>query len=257
MNTLYTQLAPLLFLATLCGCLWIGLEHLDHHPQRRLRSWRRFYWAFWALALFWVSMAGFLLIGVSRPVALMGLNMLLQSAFQWGVALVGLPAALWFLARTDHGFRPRRWIPLLLVGVGVAILSQVLLLPFHPRLTPEASRAYSREGWREFGLLLAVLLAVPVEEIIFRGVLQGRLELWSLRRGLGASVPIVATSFLWALGHSGIVLPVGLKETQIFFFGLLLGWIRRRWGLTGAMAAHGGLNGFACVAQALQWILKS
>lgn len=256
MNALYTQLAPMMFLATLCGCLWIGLEHLERHPQRRLRSWRRFRPALGALAVLWIAMAGFLLLGVSWRAAMMGLNMLLQFAFQWGVALVGLPAALWFLARTNHDFRPRRWLPLLLVGVGVAILSQILLLPFHPRLTPEAARAYSREGWREIGLLLAVLLAVPVEEIVFRGILQGRLELWAMRRGLGASIPLVATSFLWALGHSGIVLPVGLKETQIFFFGLLLGWIRRRWGLTGAMAAHGGLNGFACVAQALQWILK-
>lgn len=257
MNTLYTQFSPILFLATLCGCLWIGLQHLERYPQRCLRNWLRFRPALRILAILWIVMAGFFLVGVSGRVAMMGLNMLLQFAFQWGIALVGLPAALWFLARTDRIFLPRRWLPLFLVGMGVAILSQVLLLPFNPRMTPEAARAYSREGWREIGLLLAVLLAVPVEEIVFRGILQGRLELWAMRRGLGASVPIAITSFLWALGHSGIVIPVGLKETQIFFFGLLLGWIRRRWGLTGAMAAHGGLNGFACVTQALQWILKS
>lgn len=104
------------------------------------------------------------------------------------------------------------------------------------------------------GLLLSVLLAAPVEEVIFRLGLQSRLERWAGGRGWSPLVPIVMTSFLWTLGHAGIVEPQGVKELQIFLLGVLFGWGRRRWGLAGAILAHGMLNGYVCISQIIQGI---
>jgi membrane protease YdiL (CAAX protease family) len=162
--------------------------------------------------------------------------------------------ALWYLALSGSPPGSRRLIGPLLIGLGATLFSTLVILPFHPGLTPEAERMYSDAGWREIGLMLGVLIAVPVEEVVFRGVIQGWLETRARRRGWGPAVPVVLAALLWTCGHAGLVEPQGIKEIQIFVLGLVFGWARLRWGLLGAVVAHGVLNSYACISQIVLWI---
>lgn len=92
-------------------------------------------------------------------------------------------------------------------------------------------------------LLLMALLAAPIEEVIFRGGVQGFGEKFLADRGLPRWPAIVAASGVWAIAHGGMMEPAGIKEAQIFALGLVLGWLKRRAGLRGAILAHLALNG--------------
>jgi len=86
------------------------------------------------------------------------------------------------------------------------------------------------------------LMAAPLEEVIFRLGIQRYLErlLAGWRRGGWWAIAITAA--IWAVGHSAYVRPHGVKELQIFVLGVVLGWMRVRYGIGAAIAAHLALN---------------
>ncbi|HET6201775.1 MAG TPA: CPBP family intramembrane glutamic endopeptidase [Planctomycetota bacterium] len=101
--------------------------------------------------------------------------------------------------------------------------------PRDPRIVPVFAGPGSPFGGPFLGLLV-VLVAVPlVEEILFRGWLQGAA---AARVGPGIAVPAVA--FLWTVGHDPASRPA------ILLLGLLLGFLYRR---TGRLAACVGVHG--------------
>ena len=79
------------------------------------------------------------------------------------------------------------------------------------------------------------LVGAVVEEVLFRGALQGNLS----GSRVGPAGAILITSLVWALGHGATyVQPPGIKETQIFGLGLIFGIMRERHGLRGSLALH-------------------
>lgn len=95
------------------------------------------------------------------------------------------------------------------------------------------------------------LLAAVIEEVIFRMGLQGGMEHWLRRWKLPVWPAVVVASLVWALGHAGMVSPLGTKELQIFVIGLVLGWLKIRHGAAACIGAHFGLNLTAIVMELL------
>lgn len=87
--------------------------------------------------------------------------------------------------------------------------------------------------------LLCTALAPFLEEIVYRGYLQGLLSRIFHRR---AFMSVVIPAILWALPHVDKIEPNWVKWGQIFGVGLVLGVVRRRLGLEACIAAHLALN---------------
>lgn len=264
LESIYPALGSVLYLAALMWVMYLGADHAATHSRHAVRAWKRIRPAVWAFVAAWiVSWIALVFWRVPSDLLMPGANHCVFEGIQMFAAWVAFPAGLWFVARAGgwgrggSGGRHGHWL-LGSVAVGfVAILfSQLAMisLPFQPALSPEAERLFQPTGWRAVGLILGILMAAPIEEILFRLTIQGRLEVWARERGWSAVVPVVVTSFLWSLGHAGVVDPAGVKEIQIFLLGLLFGWTRRRWGIAGAIVAHGALNSYACISQIIQWI---
>jgi membrane protease YdiL (CAAX protease family) len=108
------------------------------------------------------------------------------------------------------------------------------------------------QNWQTFmrvnknQLLLAVLVSLVAvkEEITFRLFIQTQLECWLRRTNWAAGWAILATSALWTLGHAGALEPNWVKFAQIFPMGIVLGIMRRRWGVTPCIFVHVVLNFF-------------
>lgn len=143
-----------------------------------------------------------------------------------------------------------------LLGLPLGIVCQLLLvravyLPLEAvwpetfaddRVEESAQRLYeAADGWWLVGLVLMVVLGAPVvEEIVYRGLLQG-----ALVRRVRPAVAVVAVAALFALVHFRPVQYPGL-----FVFGLVLGLCALRTGRLGmAIAAHAGFN-----AAGLAWV---
>ncbi len=110
------------------------------------------------------------------------------------------------------------------------------------------------------GLFLPfALVAAVVEEVIFRGGLQGLLERYlpivRVPDPVSRRIAILATSAVWAFGHAGMVVPHGVKEAQIFATGLVLGWLRVQGGLRACVLAHLALNGTVVAVQLAGWLV--
>ncbi len=103
------------------------------------------------------------------------------------------------------------------------------------------------------------LVAAVVEEVIFRGGIQGLTERFLPRLRIGVPlaqrIAIVTASLVWAFGHAGMMLPNGVKETQIFLTGLVLGELRVRGGMRACIAAHLALNGSVLAVQLVGWLV--
>lgn len=77
-------------------------------------------------------------------------------------------------------------------------------------------------------VFLAVAISAPVlEEVLFRGQLQGAIESWAKRRGLrnpSLTALVVASATFGAIHFQPLAFPV------LFTSGLAMGWIRQRTG---------------------------
>ncbi len=99
------------------------------------------------------------------------------------------------------------------------------------------------------------LLAPITEEIVFRLAVQGGAEriLSKLGQPIWLAIPIA--SLIWALGHAGMVEPMGVKEVQIFLVGLIIGTLRLRRGIGAAIIAHFVLNIMAMLLYVARFVM--
>lgn len=149
-----------------------------------------------------------------------------------------------------------RWAPIDVTGVALGVLCQVVLvrlvyLPLEAlwpatfdqeRIEQSARRLYeAADGWWVAGLVVLVVIGAPlVEELVYRGLLQG-----SLARRIHPPAAVVVIAAWFALVHFR---PVELPG--LFAFGLVLGLCTYRTGRLGmAIAAHIGFN-----AAGLAWV---
>jgi membrane protease YdiL (CAAX protease family) len=88
-------------------------------------------------------------------------------------------------------------------------------------------------------LILALLIAPPVEELLFRGVLYG-----GYRRSFGPARAALLTTFLFLAMHLTEVIPFAAAAVGITGMALAALWLRLRSGAVGpAIAAHFAYNG--------------
>jgi membrane protease YdiL (CAAX protease family) len=127
-----------------------------------------------------------------------------------------------------------RW---LLGSAGIAVLLVIFGTVFDQvmtRLTPQQSQDIQQasdqllRNVNGYGPAIALALAAGIgEEILFRGALLPR---------LGNSM----SALLFAALHAQYA--ISLATLEIFILGLVLGWLRRRAGTTGAIVAHSGYD---------------
>ena len=92
-------------------------------------------------------------------------------------------------------------------------------------------------------LTVLVLIAFAFgEEILFRLGIQNYLAQQFRRNGDKYWVAVVLTSGLWALAHANILTPEWVKIVQIFPFGIVLGFLFKKYGLESCIFAHGIFN---------------
>lgn len=216
----------------------------------------------WALCWFGGNLLGSAVIAISGrsagPDAGLPTWVTLLGAFALWSPLVG--GVLW--ASREHGTGSLRadlglrFEPVDLLGIPLGIACQLLLvravyLPLEAiwpdtfgddRIEESARRLYdAAEGWWLVGLVLMVVVGAPlVEELVYRGLLQG-----SFVRHMRPAVAVVLVAALFAFVHFRPVQYPGL-----FAFGLVLGVCALRTGRLGlAITAHAGFN-----AAGLTWV---
>ncbi len=169
-----------------------------------------------------------LIIFVSTPVEMALLMLFAQRAGNFADYLgFALPR------RADVVFGVAAIVALMIAGNIVSwFLDRTIVTPFQLDIYRSAETA----GWL-FWLWLAVMVVTPVGEetifrgFLFRGWLRSPRDVWPV---------IVGTALLWALIHVQYDL---YTITQIFIFGLLLGWLRWVSGSTIlTMLLHGLIN---------------
>jgi len=106
-------------------------------------------------------------------------------------------------------------------------------------------------SWALLAFMPMVLVAAVVEEVIFRMGLQSLLERACHKIGAPVFLAVAAASAVWAVGHAGMLGPVGIKEGQIFVVGLVLGVLKIRHGAAACIGGHLALNASALVAELL------
>ena len=97
---------------------------------------------------------------------------------------------------------------------------------------------------------MAVMAAI-YEELIFRSGLQTALHKLMGGGGVVAALSIVICAVFFAAGHSGMVEPIGFKETQILVVGIGFGVVRYAAGTSYAVGAHVLFNILVVLTQAI------
>ena len=124
----------------------------------------------------------------------------------------------------------------MIVGAALDGASKILGLNPVTEFQFNIYRSARAEGWLPW-LWLAIVVVGPIgEETLFRGFMfRG----WHRSRG-DVWVAIIVTALLWALSHAQYNLYL---ISQVFVFGLLLGWFRFKSGSTIlTILLHGVLN---------------
>lgn len=198
-----------------------------------------------ALILLGLPLAGFaFLTGGQGAFDLLGpiIAMLLLMVL---VALAAYPVAV----EADHPRRRRVLLELPLLALLTLGWSFLSLIAFTEVVEVEVSEEFflrdlPQRPLAEFAAVFLFVLALALlEELVFRGGIQGALE----RTRLGVPGAILAASFIWSLGHVGYLDTIGVKEIQIFGLGVIFGIAKVRLGLTWAAILH-LLNNLAAMA---------
>ncbi len=139
---------------------------------------------------------------------------------------------------------PWKWV--LLAGVLVNLYTYGIFALFRPGVTENFRLSFLKPEFDTLSFLILVLIistAAPFyEEVIFRLAFQNLVAIFLRKRGISTSWAIVLSAGVWTLGHTGLVVPVGVKELQIFGVGLVLGKVMEKAGLEGCIAVHLMLN---------------
>ncbi len=167
----------------------------------------------------------------------------------------------------DFGWRARSVDAGLAAAAVVALFAVSLVIgPLARSFGPVTSNVHltGDRFWDGVTLLvIPTLVAAPVEELLFRGLLMRWIRIWMIRQGLHrrrdgqlSSLPLHASVLLsaavFAVAHlyevSGTASIMGL-ELQTFALGVANGYLASRTGRLGAaVGAHGALNLIAAVS---------
>ena len=142
------------------------------------------------------------------------------------------------------------------LGLGVLIAIAFVALQTIPALRPThftpgpLSKMMMSPGMgRIIWLLSAVLLAPPLEELLFRGVLYG-----GYHRSFGHTKAALIVTLIFCLMHIGEVRRFLLAGVAIGSMALGALWMRLRARAIGpAIAVHLGYNGMLALLQILSW----
>jgi len=162
---------------------------------------------------------------------------------------------VWFVSKrfgtgrmgVDYGIR---FVPRDLWGIPIGVASQLILvnlvmlplrLAFPERFSVEEVERRARElvestqGWWWLAIVFVVVVGAPaVEELVYRGFIQG-----SLQRRIAPIVALVLTAVWFTVIH---LQPI--EFPGLFAFALVLGWCRWKTGNIGmAWVAHVAFNG--------------
>lgn len=165
-----------------------------------------------------------------------------------GLAVALLALKVFQARRDDLGLVPASWLSILgggLTGV-LAGLAFVVLTAFYvstqghePQATGPLSQMTQTSSGLVVWVIVALLLAPPVEELVFRGVmLAGLCRSWGTTAG---AVAVTAIFGLMHIGEAGAFPPAMLV---ILAMGGMCAWFRLKTGsLLPSWALHTGYNG--------------
>ena len=144
----------------------------------------------------------------------------------------------------------RNYITTVIGVVAGAILFSVILFKLtSPQLSETMKQLSEGQGTRlgisskPTVLTALVLIAFAFgEEILFRLGIQNYLAHQFRLNGNKYWIAVVLTSGLWALAHANILTPEWVKIVQIFPFGIVLGFVFKKYGLESCIFAHGIFN---------------
>jgi membrane protease YdiL (CAAX protease family) len=146
------------------------------------------------------------------------------------------------------GWKRYPWAAISIFTILVVVLSYAYAVGidhiFKPTLSPDFEEFFMGRERNPLLVMSVLLSAALVEEIQFRMIGLGLVG-WGLRRWLGRDCPwlgILIVSLVWAFGHTGFLVEPFLKEFHIFFVGIILGYMVRRYGATSSIIAHMCLN---------------
>lgn len=257
MDILLKYTANFIYLLVLILLILHSLRIITRHPQFALLVFRGASFIFLILLIIIGSVIIYaLLTGVFIDIIFLDITTTaIASAIilpgGWASARkVNIPRAVW-LRRKFHrykGFITWRFVIIsICAGLFCVLYTAVLFHLFSGRIHPEFLEELKRSGLEQPGtelIQIASVLAAPfTEEIIFRFVLISVL-LTRFKRPtrLNILIVLVLSSLLWTLLHTGMIVPFGVKEAQIFGIGLVLGWLLLRYGLEASIIAHIVLN---------------
>lgn len=156
------------------------------------------------------------------------MSIILSSAVSNILAFAAFIGCRWMPASLNY-IKSRPWTDLYwcaLLTLGMLIPSQALeeLIPESLRtdILADVMKGVMSTAW---GYIAVGLLAPLVEEIVFRGAIQGALQTGFAQRGKSHWYAIVVTSLLFAAIHGN---PAQMPHA--FLIGLLMGWMRYRSG---------------------------
>lgn len=148
-----------------------------------------------------------------------------------------------FIDRVEPALRPllvwarRGWSKAVLSGIIGACAIALPTLLFHHLKDPTGGPLVSRGLWP--AILVLALLGNLLEEVLFRGYLQGLLA-----EKLPPVRALLATGFFFSVFHSFLASTVTDVGAPILVFtayeGLVCAGVQARWGLLGSVLAHGG-----------------
>ncbi|MCK4666785.1 CPBP family intramembrane metalloprotease [Candidatus Dependentiae bacterium] len=95
-------------------------------------------------------------------------------------------------------------------------------------------------------IYMFLIIAAFKEEIFFRLFIQRFLMNLFKNQSIGLWFGILTTSIIWSIGHYGLLQPGWVKLVQIFIFGIVLGVISHRRGISSAIAIHVIFNILTC-----------
>ena len=97
----------------------------------------------------------------------------------------------------------------------------------------------------EISSIVFFLLVAFYEEVLFRLFIQTFLSYILRNFALGSLLALIGSSFLFAIGHFGILATWWVKFVQTFTIGIVLGHIMKRHGMEASFGTHAILNIFA------------
>lgn len=131
-----------------------------------------------------------------------------------------------------------------MVALGGILFSILLFWLTKPTMSALAQANFGQELTMTniLATLVFVLSFAFAEEIAFRLGIQNFLAQHFSWQGEKYWLAIILTSFIWTIGHVGLLEPNWVKMVQIFPVGLALGWLFRKYGVESTIIVHSIFN---------------